>query len=64
VVDRKHNLAGVAFLNIFEIFPVTLTEVTVVSLFVYLTHGDVPASSSADASVARPLALQGFPGQP
>lgn len=41
----------------------SLTEVTVLSLFVDLTHGDVPASSSAESSVARPVALQRVPGQ-
>lgn len=42
----------------------SLTEVTVISLFVDEAHGDVPASSSADARVARPLAFQGPPGHP
>lgn len=42
----------------------SLTEVTVIGLFVDEAHGDVPASSSADARVARPLASQGLPGHP
>lgn len=41
-----------------------LTEVTVMFCFVDLTHGDVPASSSADSCVARLLALQSVPGHP
>lgn len=41
----------------------SLTEVAVLSLFVDEAHGDVPASCSASACVARPLAFQGLPGQ-
>lgn len=40
-----------------------LTEVTVPSLRVDSAHGDVPASSSAQACVAGPLPLQTVPGQ-
>jgi len=42
----------------------SLTEVAVFSLIVDATHGDVPASSSTHAGVARPLSLQAFPGHP
>ncbi|MBU7443551.1 hypothetical protein, partial [Paraburkholderia fungorum] len=41
-----------------------LCEVTVISPFVDVTHGDVPACSSAEPCVARPLALQVVPGHP
>lgn len=39
-----------------------LTEVTVISLFVDEAHGNVPASGSAHACVARLLSLQVLPG--
>lgn len=42
----------------------SLTEVTVISLSVDVAHGNVPASSPADSSVARSLTLQGRPGHP